>query len=750
MVIITETRGSRICWARMRVLLVLVAGALLVQAGKESRSRKKANNPPDPDQSRSLEDWKALSHEALLVACQLAGVTIEGSDDDLATLLYQHHQQMTESRRRTVANRYDPYAIVDTNTVPASAVGVSQQGEAVQQQPNQDVLEEILQFHANLENQHATAQIATTTPDNVGVSSLRAQRVSGATWTLATGPPPQTARGQGMDGYRWQLNPVDSLPRSLPQPTSIPARLSAGTETQFANALNGLATTVTTSLEKILSALVAMQGGAQAQGASVGTTGGDAHGTSAMGGRFAAPAAPVIQPTLPGTPMPPWLVSSAQPLVSHGLTPVVSLPPVSSSFPQPPAPPAPVPAWQVPSAQPQAHATQSVQAGAFPPTTSPAFPTVLPHSASIPSQPWSSSFTPPVAQGGVYAPIRPVPPTVQPLSFPPPPPPPPPAPPLVFGHPQPQPPNPTPQVHPQANSQLTNNLFPGGLPGVPRRFIDQIHRGECINFHALYTALLYGTTASPGFSLVMDENPAGDFPVMSFVQKNVAKNKITTFAAWIRTWNTYMSIAAAFRPHLLTELIGYQQIISRFATTYPVRFWLAYDAAFRQKMANNPHLSWGIEDNELYIMFLRSAPLLPSVNAEANAARFGDSGGSSSQPSQQRRGRGPCFNCWGFGHVAAQCQYAPRGGGPVQQQSNSQTSTGGQARQSSGTQAQTGYTTAPPFHAPQRASSASGVCFAWNNGSRCPPGCRRDHRCILCNGLHRRDECTQFPPPAGN
>ena len=55
---------------------------------------------------------------------------------------------------------------------------------------------------------------------------------------------------------------------------------------------------------------------------------------------------------------------------------------------------------------------------------------------------------------------------------------------------------------------------------------------------------------------------------------------------------TCMSIASAFRPHLMPQFLGYQQIITRFATTYPVRFWLAYDASFRQKMANNPQLAW--------------------------------------------------------------------------------------------------------------------------------------------------------------
>ena len=65
-------------------------------------------------------------------------------------------------------------------------------------------------------------------------------------------------------------------------------------------------------------------------------------------------------------------------------------------------------------------------------------------------------------------------------------------------------------------------------------------------------------------------------PAPKEAQVQNVTNEIIDFPAWICMWNTYMSIAAAFRPHLLTKMIGCYKIIIRFATTYPTRFWLAY------------------------------------------------------------------------------------------------------------------------------------------------------------------------------
>ena len=317
--------------------------------------------------------------------------------------------------------------------------------------------------------------------------------------------------------------------------------------------------------------------------------------------------------------------------------------------------------------------------------------------------------------------------------------------------PQPTPPQPqqvaplqfaTPQVASTVPPLLNQQSFAGEFPGVPRRFIEQIQRGEFINFNALYTAIVYGSTATPGFSLVMDENPAGEFPVMSFVQKTVARTRITDFAGWVRTWNVFLSVTAIFRPHLVPHLHRYQQIITRYASTFPARFWLAYDTSFRQKLANNPHLPWGSVDAELYDTFLRSAPNLPSLNADANVAVVSSSGNTHQPAVRSQAATGGRFHCGRHGHFVRYCPEVQRSGSHTQRASTTNpVSSAARVATPSAPRPPVVTSAAPPFHAPQRASSASGVCFAWNNGNRCPPGCRREHRCIICHGLHPRDSC---------
>ena len=292
------------------------------------------------------------------------------------------------------------------------------------------------------------------------------------------------------------------------------------------------------------------------------------------------------------------------------------------------------------------------------------------------------------------------------------------------------------------NSQAALPL--GNYPGVPLRMIQQIQRGECINFDSLYSALVYGSTARPGYSLLMDNHPELDLPVLSFERKGSDKGKISNLAAWLRTWNAYLSIFTQFRPHMLPDMLAYQDVITEYANTHAPRFWLAYDRAFRQYMANNPAASWGTENRRLYNSFLRNAPVLSSVNLPVSTASDmntnTNSGGNSGQARPPYR-RGACFNCREFGHKIKECPYARQGRGSGSSSSSGQGSTATQGSQSSTAPAPTANTVTPPFRAPPRNGQSSGVCYPWNAGDSCPPGCQRDHRCSFCRRLHPRYAC---------
>ena len=101
-----------------------------------------------------------------------------------------------------------------------------------------------------------------------------------------------------------------------------------------------------------------------------------------------------------------------------------------------------------------------------------------------------------------------------------------------------------------------------------------------------------------------------DSPSISVLKDPAKGRKIWGFPNWIRAWNTFFSVAIHFRPHLVSQILAYQSAISQLASTYHLAYWLAYDIAFRQKMANNPLMRWDVEDPTFFVSYLRAAPVL--------------------------------------------------------------------------------------------------------------------------------------------
>ena len=194
---------------------------------------------------------------------------------------------------------------------------------------------------------------------------------------------------------------------------------------------------------------------------------------------------------------------------------------------------------------------------------------------SFPGQPPAAAPAAPAAPGATQSPAQPIwPPPTQWL----------------------QPPQPTqPQGSFLQQPALTNPhmQFPysavsiGSFPGVPSRFITQIQRGEFVNFDSLYSALVHGSSGRQGYSLALDDKSDSDKPTISILKQSSETGKIKNFSAWSRAWLTFMSIFVHFRPHLVSQLMAYHNSITQLASTYYASYWLAYDAAFRQKMANN-------------------------------------------------------------------------------------------------------------------------------------------------------------------
>ena len=202
--------------------------------------------------------------------------------------------------------------------------------------------------------------------------------------------------------------------------------------------------------------------------------------------------------------------------------------------------------------------------------------------------------------------------------------------------------------------------------------------------------------------------------------------------------------------------MAYQQSITQLARTYFVDYWLAYDSAFRQKRANNPLLRWDADDNQLFIRYLRTAPVLAAASLPVTSADTSHSRTSTHASSSQASSLShvTCFNCGQYGHKIQNCKYAQTTHNTLPSATYGAQALPMPAAQTYPDNTYTHQAFLAPQRAPmrnqQRAGNTSGFGFDWNNGLQCPPGCRRDHRCSHCTEPHPRHRCRKYPPNQHN
>ena len=152
---------------------------------------------------------------------------------------------------------------------------------------------------------------------------------------------------------------------------------------------------------------------------------------------------------------------------------------------------------------------------------------------------------------------------------------------------------PPPQVNPQyainpaVTVQGTNPIAPpsvvvthrSSLPPVTPRILEKIRKGEYIDFSTLTTKSMFGAsepTSQTSFTLEL--TPSGD----SFaIQPTGSHKRVTSFPAWLESWNIYLAIMVDHDPAKASELIAYQAIITSASRQYPLHAWLNYDTQFR-------------------------------------------------------------------------------------------------------------------------------------------------------------------------
>ena len=159
------------------------------------------------------------------------------------------------------------------------------------------------------------------------------------------------------------------------------------------------------------------------------------------------------------------------------------------------------------------------------------------------------------------------------------------------------------------------------------------------------------------------------------------RTRISDYLTWSQAWVVYFEATVRYHPHLLPHLAAYQVDMNRYARDYPPHAWVAFDAEFRQSVANNPG-PWTACTPWRSIAICAALLLPPPVHA---TTAVGEGGGS--------------------GHPAVRHPPAGR-----------------------------------PTH-PIGSGRRGGLCRDYNARSCTRAACRYEHRCTRCGGTHPAVSC---------
>ena len=153
-------------------------------------------------------------------------------------------------------------------------------------------------------------------------------------------------------------------------------------------------------------------------------------------------------------------------------------------------------------------------------------------------------------------------------------------------------------------------FVPGaGLPAIPGSLVKRIKNGDFVEFGELLP----------------------EFIGEAFLTKQGGKSTrkppiVDKLPDWLLAFSSLAAVLVNDNKSLAAQLIGYQASIIRLYRDYPGKAWLAYDRAFRQKMAASQKGDWGQIDHDLWALAL--GPQRSSLPQQ----RFLSSSGSARRP----------------------------------------------------------------------------------------------------------------------
>ncbi len=151
-------------------------------------------------------------------------------------------------------------------------------------------------------------------------------------------------------------------------------------------------------------------------------------------------------------------------------------------------------------------------------------------------------------------------------------------------------------VRPQGNP-LGNYPYPirqSLYKHVPQATREKARLGQFVEYKS-FLVDPFLPLKSQKLSLVRDPD-TGNF---DWVEKSTVK-EISSFDQWLKAHTVYAAMLVDARPEKALELVKYQNLIHDSSLRYEWDAVLLYDFHFRQAMSEDPTLSWGISDPELY------------------------------------------------------------------------------------------------------------------------------------------------------
>ena len=127
---------------------------------------------------------------------------------------------------------------------------------------------------------------------------------------------------------------------------------------------------------------------------------------------------------------------------------------------------------------------------------------------------------------------------------------------------------------------LDNGTYVGdGLPPVPKRMVDRIHKGEYIETGDLL----------PEFWVAPRE---GEEATAQRLARNRGRRRTQDICVWSQCFAIYVAVMSTKWPQRVPEMMAYMIQIIRASQEYEGLWWFVYDEAYRRQAAATGHVEW--------------------------------------------------------------------------------------------------------------------------------------------------------------